>query len=158
MATAHPKNRRFPSRLVFLLLLAAALLTASAVGGWLYANREFVRFTPFEQDAAELLEQLITDSRLSISQTGAVEQLADGAEMDAALRTFITSANANTVRAAFQQSCQRAGLSAPDAMTSGWEPDALCAGAWRSGTATVGVQLRCTTSCRVKVTVYHAWF
>lgn len=152
MATAHPKDYHLLSRSVLFLLLAAS------AAGWLYANREFVRFTPFEQDAADLLQQLIADSKLPISQMGAVEQLADGAEMDTALRILVTSANANTVRAAFLQSCQRAGLSAPDAMTLGWEPDALCSGAWRSGTATVGVQLRCAKSCRVKVTVYHSWF
>ena len=135
-----------------------ALVSVAAIG-WLYANRGFVRFTPFEQDAGDLLEQLITDSKLPVARAGAVERLAaDGTQPDAAMQMLVIPATANIVRAGLRQGCRRAGLGRPDAMTLGSDPDALCAGEWQGGTATISVRLRCARSCRADIGVYHLWF
>ncbi|WP_260597052.1 hypothetical protein [Sphingomonas endolithica] len=83
---------------------------------------------------------------------------ADGTQPDTATRTLLIPATADTVRAGFRRACRHAGLGAPDAMTIGSDPDALCAGAWHGGMAMVSVHLRCARTCRADVSVYHFWF
>lgn len=158
MAATKPGHKRRFSRLVIILLLAVALMVA-ANAAFVSANRDWLRFTPFEKDAGDLLKQLITDSELTVTQSGVVNrEEADGTQPDMAKQRLVIAATAETVQAGFRQACRRAGLGAPDSLTMGSDPDALCEGDWRGGTVTVSVKLRCMQSCAAVVSVYHFWF
>ncbi|WP_420139995.1 hypothetical protein [Sphingomonas sp.] len=147
------------SRRGLILLLVALGLALAAYVASLSNSRATVRFTPLEKNAGDLLAALIMDSNLPIEKAGKVERLdADGTQPDTAMQRLVIPATAEAVRTGFRKGCRRAGLGAPSALTLGSQPDAICEGAWRGGTATVTVGLNCAQSCEADVAVYHLWF